>query len=159
MLASANDNEAAMAFAAINRTLKDDQATLTLYDQLPADDKRRRALASAAYDQLLATQRYADAAQGRPYASMSSVFDFSQQERPLPANTPDPERLRKAMRNGVVTNTTKDIEVLAGSGDLEHARALAAKLLAFDGSDATKATLQEHLTRAGQPGLLSEQSK
>jgi RNA polymerase sigma factor (sigma-70 family) len=161
VLASINDNEAAMNFSAINRTLKDDQATLAVLDQLPADDGRRRPLASAAYEQLVVAQRYADAALGRSSSSMNAQFEFelNQQERPLPANMPDPERVRKMQREHVVTTTAESVEVLAGAGDLAHARTLSGKLLAYDGSEETKATLQQHLARAGHPELLANPPK
>jgi hypothetical protein len=44
---------------------------------------------------------------------------------------------------------------LAGAGDLEHARTLAARLLTFDHSPETKTLLQQHAVRAGQPNLLN----
>jgi hypothetical protein len=49
--------------------------------------------------------------------------------------------------------------VLAGAGDLAHAKTLAQRLLAYDGSDQTKAVLQNSLTRAGHPELLTEPAK
>jgi RNA polymerase sigma factor (sigma-70 family) len=159
VVASATDSEAAMEFSALNRTLKDEAATLALYDQLPRDDQRRRTFANAAYQQFVASQRYADALVGRPYPTMSSLFELNQQERPLPPNTPDPARLRKAQHDSFVNSTATNIEVLAGGGDLEHARALAQRLFAVDSSDETKTIVQQHLTRAGHPELLNAPPK
>ena len=75
-------------------------------------------------------------------------------ERPLPANIPNPEMLRKAQHDYLISSTAKNVEVLAGAGDLEHARALAARVLAFDRSPEARTLLQQHAARAGQPELL-----
>ena len=154
MLNGENDSEAAMDFAALNRTLKDDQNTLAVFDQLPAEDRRRQTLASAAYNQLVEAQRYGDALLGKPYATISANFEMLATERPLPANIANPEKIRKSQRDYLINSTAKNVEVLAGSGDLGHARTLAQRLLAYDSSPETKALLLQHATRAGQAGLL-----
>jgi RNA polymerase sigma factor (sigma-70 family) len=154
MLAGEKDLNATMDFAAINRVLKQDDFTMSVYDQLPTGDSRRKTLASAAYELLISTQRYADAAQARGYASMASLFELTTVERPLPANAPP--GLRQGQREYAIESTAKNIEVLAGAGDLANARKLAAKLIEYDGSPETKASIQRHAARAGQPGLLSE---
>ncbi len=46
--------------------------------------------------------------------------------------------------------------MLAGAGDLTHARTLAERLLAYDNSPETTALLSQHLTRAGQVDLLGK---
>jgi RNA polymerase sigma factor (sigma-70 family) len=154
MLDSKNDSDAALDFAALNRTLKEDQNTLAVFDQLPAEDPRRQTLASAAYDLLVEAQRYDDALVGKPYENISAMFEMRRTERPLPANIANPEMIRKTQRDHLINSTAKNVEVLAGSGDLEHARTLAARLLAYDNSPETKALLQLHANRAGQAGLL-----
>jgi hypothetical protein len=154
LLNSADDTDAAMDFAALNRTLKEDQNTLAVFDQLPPDDRRRKTLASGAYDQLVEAQRYSDAILGRPYENTMSTFEILAKERPLPANTPNADVIRKSQRNAVVNITAKSIEVLAGAGDLVHAKLLAGRLLEYDSSAETKTLLQQHATRAGQAGLL-----
>ena len=154
MLASATDSDAAMEFSALNRALKQDQNTLAVFDQLPADDQRRQTLASSAYDQLVTAQRYGDALLGKSYAQISAQFEIMAAERPLPANIPNPEMLRKAQHDYLISSTAKNVEALAGAGDLEHARALAARVLAFDRSPEARTLLQQHAARAGQPELL-----
>jgi hypothetical protein len=67
----------------------------------------------------------------------------------------DPEDMRRKNRQYAVTSTAKNIEVLAGAGDLANARKLAERLLAYDSTDQTKAVLQQALARAGQPELLA----
>ncbi len=65
-----------------------------------------------------------------------------------------PEVIRKTQREYLITSTARNIELRAGVGDLDHARSLAARLLTFDGSPDTKALLQQHVARAGQPALI-----
>lgn len=156
ILAGGKDFDAAADFGAINRVLKEDELTIAVYDQLPPGDERRRALANGAYEQFVSARRYSDAMLARNYGSMASLFEIQIQERPLPANFPNPERIRQMQHDSAVESTAKNIEVLAGAGDLANARKLAAKLLAFDGSPETKASIQRHAERAGQAGLLAE---
>jgi hypothetical protein len=158
VLASESDSSAALEFGAINHALKDDGLTIALYDQLPGGDRRRRPLATTAYDSFVETQRYKDAAEVRPYSMISSMFEWNIQERPLAPSLPNSEEVRKRTRESAVAVTAKNIEMLAGSGDLAHARTLAQRLLAYDNSDATKALIQKHAERAGQPGLMSPTS-
>jgi RNA polymerase sigma factor (sigma-70 family) len=155
LLASKADFDASADFAAINRSLKEDTRTLQLYDQLAPDDTRRRSLGSSIYELLTAASRYQDALQVRSYAMMSTIFESNIQEPSLPANVPNLEQRRQDLRNYTVTSTAKSIEVLAGAGDLTHAKTLAERLLAYDGSEETKAVLQKSLTRAGHPELLA----
>jgi RNA polymerase sigma factor (sigma-70 family) len=155
MLSSENDSDAAQDFASINRELHEGQNTLAAFDQLPADDRRRRTLASVAYEQLISAQRYSDAILGRSYATTLSLLELTATERPLPANITNPEAVRKTQRDYLINNTATSVEALAGAGDLVHARELAGKLLSYDNSAGTIAILQQHLTRAGQAGLLS----
>ena len=159
LLASKEDFDASTDFAAINSSLKEDARTLQLFDQLAPDDTRRRSLGLTIYELLAESGRYQDALQVRPYGSMSSIFEVSIQERPLPANATNPERLRQVQRNYAVASAAKNIEVLAGAGDLAHAKSFVERLLAYDGSEETKAVLQKSLVRAGHPELLAEPAK
>ncbi len=154
LLSSENDPDAAQDFASINRELHEDQTTVAAFDQLPAGDQRRRALANVAYEQLVAAQRYQDAVLGRPYETVSSLFELTSKERPLPANITNPEAIRKTQRDYLINSTATSVEALAGAGDLADARALAGRLLAYDNSPGTIAVLQQHLARAGHAGLL-----
>jgi hypothetical protein len=156
VMASATDSDAAGAFGALNRALNDDAATLALYDKLPRDDPRRRQLAVASYKQLVAARRYADALVGRRYTSMSSMFEMHQKEL---LGASGSARQRKLDHDYFVETSAVDIEALAGAGDLDHARTLAQRLLAVDGSDETKSIVQKHLVRAGHPELLTAAPK
>jgi hypothetical protein len=154
MDADDKDRDALSEFAAINRVLKEDAETVAMLDQLPAADPRRRTLAMNAQDYLIANRRYPDALVGSPYSTISSIFEMLIQERPLPADTPDPIAARLKQREQTVALTAKNIEVLAGAGDLIHASAMAERLIAYDGTEKTRALIQQHATRAGHPELL-----
>ncbi len=141
MLADAQDIDAAQAFGAISRVLKDGAATIAMLDQLPADDRRRTVLAMQANDDLIAARRYAVAMEGRrPYGMVSSMLEGA---------TGRPNRTQE------IGEFAKSVEVFAGAGDLAHARSLAERLLKLDGSEATRALIQKHAARAGHPELLT----
>jgi hypothetical protein len=154
LLASPTDFEAVQAFSALNKYLQDDARTIAIFDQLPAEDRRRTNLARSAFDTLRELQRYTDAAEGTTFALMQQRFEMSTAERPLPAGIAQPERLRAVQRNYAIGSAAKFVEVLAGSGQLQEARALAERVLAFDASAGTRELLQTHAARAGQPDLL-----
>ncbi len=153
LLASKTDYDATATLSAINRYLKENARSIALLDRLPVGDPRRSTLAMSAFEDLREMQRYNDAAQGITYAQMVQRFEMSI-ERPIPPGMPDPERIRKLQRDSALTTAAKNVEVLAGSGDFERAKTLAARVLAVDGSAETRALLEKHATRAGQPGLL-----
>jgi hypothetical protein len=155
MRANEGSFDAVQEYAMINRALRDDAVSVALLETLPEGDRRRRTLASASYDYLVEKRRYREAAEGRPYSSISSLFEMNTR-RTLPANTPNLEATQKQVRDGVVTRGAVDVEILAGSGDLPHAREHAARILTFDGSESTRALIQKHLVRAGHPALLSQ---
>ncbi len=133
--------------AAISRALKDESALVALLDAIPEGDSRRARVAFEATERLIALQRYGDVLVGLPYRSMQARFEALARE---PAGGVGASR--------VASVVAKDIEVLAGAGDLVHARELAGRVLALDGSEATRALLQKHLERAGQAGLLAPES-
>lgn len=154
ILASATDLDARMTFAGINRVLKEPERTLAVFDQLPVGDPRRNALASGAFDLLREQRRYTDAMEGTTFVQISHGFDRNTEERTLPAGITNPEAVRKSQRSYAITSTAKNIEVLAGAGKLPEARTLAQRLIAYDSTPETRALLQTHLARAGQPNLL-----
>jgi hypothetical protein len=141
-------------FAALNRELGEPKSTCFLFDQLPQGDRRRKTLALYGSAALLENRRYAEIMEAKTYAMMSSNFEFTTQERFIPASTPNAERLRAVNRKGGITSTAQNIEILAGAGDLVHARELAQRLLAYDDTAETRAAIQQHAERAGHPDLL-----
>lgn len=152
----AGDDEVATGdFGAINRALKEGQVTLAAYDQLPPEDPRRKILASEMMDELVAARRYDDALKARPYASLSATAQDLMQPRAPAMAGGAAEPISQASRDYVVNSVAQSIEILAGAGDLAHARTLVERLLVFDGSDATRAKLRQQVARAGQPELLA----
>ncbi len=158
VLAGPGGSDAVAEFATVLRALKEQPAILDVFDQVPPGDKRRSTLGIYGFDQLLEARRYADAMEGHSYGAMVSEFAVGSNDS-LPANLPNADRIRESRRNFVVNRAIRNVEALAGAGDLEHARMLAEKVMAFDSSDATRASIQEHAARAGQPNLLSAPPK
>lgn len=141
-------------FGSINRAMKEEERTLAAFDSLPANDGRRRMFGSFVVEQLIDARRYAEAAEFRTYSDMLGKI----------------ERQEGMMRQGQIKGFTvarepflatmgRNFEVLAGIGALADARTLAERLFAFDGSAETRARVQQHLERAGQPGLLAGAGK
>jgi RNA polymerase sigma factor (sigma-70 family) len=144
-----NQTEAARDFALLNVKLNDDVRTFAAYDRLSFGDARRPQLGGAIFELLAETRRYADAAQGKPFEKMTRVFAEMSKEAAKGADT--------RLEDLTIILAAKDIEVLAGAGDLAHARELATQVLTFRGSAATRLVLQRHLERAGQAGLLTKE--
>jgi thiol-disulfide isomerase/thioredoxin len=151
MLADPADRQAATDFAALTTTLGDDERLVKAFNQLAPDDPRRRSFGLRIFRVMLPRQHYADALSAMPYDSMVRLFELNA-KRPLPPGA-DP-RMLDAMRRSSVGSMLDYIEVLAGAGDLEHARELIGKLLEYDAGEATQAELMARLKRAGQPNLL-----
>lgn len=150
ILASANDFDATMSFSSLNNYLKENARNMQLYDQWDANDPRKRALGMMVYDELATARRYREAIQAKPYASMSSMV-----EALTDTSGPNAALIRQSQRTEIVKTTAGYVEVLAGSGDLAHARELAARILAYDSSPEAQTILQEHAARASHPELLS----
>ncbi len=158
VLGNPDDMEPLREMSSIARALKDEQAMLALYDAIPEGDARRKRVAIYAVEGMIAAKRYSDALLGGGYASMASSFEMNSQPRTLPGATAEmAEKMKGRMQGYAVTSAAKHIEVLAGAGDLVHARELAGRVLALDNSEATRALLEKHLERAGQPGLLAKE--
>ncbi|MBI5767988.1 MAG: hypothetical protein HZA93_09340 [Verrucomicrobia bacterium] len=156
VLGSPDDTEPLSVMGTIARALKDSQAMVPVFDAIPASDPRRAKIAIYAADGLIADRRYAEAMIGRTYATMSANLESAMRDTvPASASAEVAERMRASMRSYAAKTAAINIEVLAGAGDLAHARELAARVLALDGSEATRALLQTHLERAGQPRLLA----
>jgi hypothetical protein len=150
MWSGENQTEAARDFALLNASLKDDARTFVVYDRLAFDDARRPQLGGAIYELLAEARRYSDAAQGKPFEKMVLVFDSLTQVKTGSLAT---------AQDLAVVLAAKDIEVLAGAGDLVHARELAERVMASRGSEATRLFLQKHLEQAGHPGLLRDMGR
>lgn len=158
MFDTPDDRTGAMNVAALNTALGEPARNLELFDRLPAQDPQRQMLLFRIFDQLVEARRYSDVVRTLSPAQMAAQFDGSTQQRiVLPPTMSDSDRARFAQmqREGLVKTTARNIEVLAGAGDLENAQVLAGKLLSYDNSDQTKALLRKHADRAGHPELFA----
>jgi hypothetical protein len=139
---ASGDDGAIGDFRGLSRTLGQKDAIVKLFDEMPAGDPRRQQVAIYASDDLVEKQRYADAMLGKSYGMMSSMLEE------IAANAPG------RLRDYAISRASKDIEALAGSGDLAHAQNLITRVLAVDSSANTRTLIEQHLARAGHPELI-----
>ena len=178
VLADPDDIETMSDVIALNKALDDHPRTLAIFDRLPDGEIRRQHSQRSMLEVFLATQRYADAARVLPYAQLKEGLDRAMtmdrqrevrekaQAAVLAAEGLDETqrqaqllaiaRAREAQRRAVIAESAVGLEILAGSGEVEQARDLATRVLAFDGSEATRALLREHARRAGHPELFPD---
>lgn len=153
-LAAAQNPEASRQTMAelvsLNRTLREEDATLTFFDTLPAGDRRRAALAKSLFDKLVEARRYADAVSGIPFAEATQRLD---RFLALPLGS---ETEEQRMNHDLVSKAfTRYLEAFAGAGELEHANELLRRARAFDASPEALASFRSALERAGHPELLA----
>jgi len=154
MAADPSNRGAAMDFASLNGALNENERTLKAFDALAGDDPRRESLLTRAYDLLIKAKRYDDVAKARPAAKMEREFDRNIEQMARMAATPRPGGRPDPFVGYVTRATVKDIEVLAGSGQVEAARALGEKLLGkMEAKDEVKKQLHDAVVRAGQAEL------
>jgi len=143
--AEPNRRELIFEIAVLNERLGEGSRTVALYDSLPPTDSRRQSLAMIALTSFIEARRYADALLGKPFGQMLNTIQVGTEQHAKLAITP---AQREAMRQGIVDATLTNIEVLTGAGQADDARRLTEELLAFDGTEATRAALRRHLARA-----------
>jgi hypothetical protein len=159
MRGSATEREAAADFAALNEALGENARTLREFERLKPDDPRRDGLGARVFEPLATQKRYREALQARSFAAMRTSFELASSlllENAAAAKGGGSAAAIRALgvqRDTLARNTARDVEVLAGAGELAEAQALAAALLEFDGAVATQTLLREHLARAGQSSL------
>ncbi len=154
MAADASNRGAAMDFASLNGALNENERTLKAFDALASGDPRREALLVRVYDLLIKAKRYGDAAKARPVAKMEQEFDRNSQQMAQMAATPRPDGRPDPFAGYVAQATVKNVEVLAGSGQIDAARALGEKLLGkMEGKDEVKKQLHDAVVRAGRAEL------
>lgn len=154
MAADPSDAGIARDYASLNRVLGETSRTLEYFDRLPPKHPTRGALGSTdLMEALVERRRYADALEAFSYERMVSLF--STLSRPMDVSKiPNPQRVQDERRRSVVKSGARNVEILAGAGDVSRARDFARQVIAFDGSAEARATLQQHAARAGQPNLL-----
>jgi hypothetical protein len=138
-------------FVALNRVLGEAAESLKFFDALAPGDPRKRLLAWPLFAPLLAARRYAEVAAGVSFAdAQSTLEDYTH----LPTDgTSDMARRNQESARQTFANF---IEMFAGTGDLDHARAIVARAVAFDASPEARQLYRTHLSRAGHPELLPE---
>lgn len=146
---SATDSEAIIDYSTINRALGQTDKTFEVYNAMPPNDPRRQPLASRLRDELQDAHRYPEVIDALPYPVMSASFDIT---TAYSSKYPDPDGSQLRV---FLNETSRNIEALAGAGDLLHAQQLMTKLLAFNRSPETRESLQKALMRAGHPELLT----
>jgi RNA polymerase sigma factor (sigma-70 family) len=158
LLNSVTDSEAALDYVSLNRELGEQDLNLSLFEKLPASDPLRGTLLSVGgvFDQLVAARRYGEIASVRSYEEMTRSLEINKMTLPVPDGSPAKlvETIRALGRKRAIASAATDIEVLAGSLQFDRARELAGFLFAYDLSPETRRIVQEHLNRAGHPGLL-----
>lgn len=139
---------------ALNKELRMEEDTLAVFDQLPADDRRRVTISIFSFELLVEKQRYGDALLFYRPESATMILESAKSRMEKPVAGISGEAAASSLRYAVA-RTAKTVECLAGSGRLEEARDLAARVLAVDDSEASKKILRDHAARAGQPDLLA----
>lgn len=140
MLANPEERQAAGEFAALCATLGDEARLLAAFDRLPRRDPRRAAFGLRAFRLLLPKQRYADALEVLPFASMLRLA-----ERQPPATDAKAADINRQL---AIRSMLDYIEVLAGAGAAEQAGTMIGKLKQVDASPETNALVEARLKRA-----------
>jgi thiol-disulfide isomerase/thioredoxin len=138
---------------ALNKELRADDDTLAVFDQLPADDRRRTTISIYLFDVLVEKKRYDDAVLFYREETATMMLESSKKRMAqLPGGLSD--EAAAAIRRSSIARTVKQVEALAGAGRLDEARSLLGKLLAFDSAVDTEALVKQSVERAGHPELL-----
>lgn len=141
----------AMEFAAINRTLGDNERTLALYDKLLEKGESTRQLRTVMFhdivDLLLEAKRYDDLLAQGDGAFEEVAKKIANYEMNAAMFKDSKHDLGDFMKASVGADGGKYYEALLGVGLKDEARRLANKLIAFDKSGRTYATLIEHAVR------------
>jgi thiol-disulfide isomerase/thioredoxin len=152
VLAGTADREPVVIFLAINHYLGEDGRTLSAYDALAKMGDRglpaRRSLFDSVVDSLLEAKRYEDVAAGSGELS-KRVDEQLQDFRDHYASQSDAE-IMELGKQFAVSRSVRYYETLVGLGQLEQASAVADKLIAFDDSGETYASLIRSARHAGK---------
>jgi hypothetical protein len=147
VLAGPGGRDSVADYAGILRALGEEKEIVSLFDEVPKGDRRRVALAIYGAQQLVDAKRYDLAMEGPDPVQRLSTFEMMR-------NTPLAATSRNGQQSEVIRTSLQSIEILAGGGDLPHARELMDKLFSFDASPETRALVQQRLDRAGHPELM-----
>ncbi|MGD1030617.1 MAG: DUF2059 domain-containing protein [Opitutaceae bacterium] len=141
-------------FLALNQTLGENGANLDFFDRLPADSPARPYFGPYVIDQLLYEKRYKDALTAQPYAQFKRMFVSL-----MEFQSSQPDKGKRFFPTYVGMTASKELEALAGAGNLDQARDLLAQILKADRSEPTMEALGTHLERAGHSELLEQKDQ
>jgi hypothetical protein len=145
---------AVMDFLALSQTLGENGANLDLFDRLPADSPARPYFGPYVIDQLLYEKRYKDALTAQPYAQFKRMFASM-----IEFQSSQPDKGKRFFPTYVGMTASKELEALAGAGNLDQARDLLGQILKADRSEPTMEALGTHLERAGHSELLEQKDQ
>jgi len=127
-------------------------ACLEVFDRLPLGSPGRLVLNDWVWDVLVQRRRYVEAAELRPL----NAFLVANAGLECGINDLKSDQIAyRANRNFYITLSMREVEALAGVGNLTDARTLLKKVLFMDASVKTRQLLLKHLERAGHPELLN----
>jgi thiol-disulfide isomerase/thioredoxin len=134
---------------ALNKTLGQEEKNLAVFDQLPADSAARNRVADLLVDQFLQAKRYADVLQGtdgkasfkKAVARFDMMLDYLK-------DSPSRKQVEENFRAYTVAAGTQYFEALAGMKRDQDGKDLAAQILKFDSSEATRISLAKAAQRA-----------
>lgn len=140
---------------ALNRSLNEADRSLALYDQLPAANAHRTKLRIWLFSQFLKAKRYDDALQSEPVVNIFRIWPLMQSHEISRNNSAFTPAALKTFHDYNLHWLADRLEVLAGAGQLDHARELLATALAYDGNEPARAIYHAGLLRAGHAELLA----
>lgn len=125
VLSGTGTSTAVFEVAALNGYLNEPEKNFALFEQLPAESPHRGPLVNAAYEQFLAAKRYSEIAAARdPEAAF-----FQRLSLLLGASSEVSPEIRAMHEKMILQSGANSVEVLAGIGESERAKALAEKVL------------------------------
>ncbi len=150
-LADAKEMDRVTEFAVLSTRLDERHRIVDAMSKLPKGDNRRGTLMNyGGFDELLETRRYGEIVAEQSGAEMNQRFEF----RKAAGNANMTLAERADYHRHLAEAAAKNVEALAGAGNLNEARELAAKIIELDDTPETRRVLSERLARAGRAELL-----
>ena len=155
MEAGSADYRTVQDLVTLNNALGQKEKNFAVFDRLPAGDTGRDLILRMYADQFLEAKRYADVLQGTDGTSAfkKSVDRFNQMMGPMDKSNPMRERMEGTMRHLTVAAGAHYFEALAGLKRNQDGKDLAAQILKFDSTPATRTLLAGAADRAGNDAL------
>jgi len=153
--AGSTDAHTIQDLVSLNKTLGQEEKSLALFDQLPAGSKTRSLVSSLLTDQFLESKRYADVLHGTDGKSAfnKAVEQFNMTLDSMGKDSPVRKQVEENFREFTVMAGAHYFEALAGLKRNQEGEALAAQILKFDSSPATRTMLAKAAQRADNAEL------